>query len=299
MQSPIDRPVGKLNPHRSSPSVAARDAYTGIRGSACLPVALRDRATGDRHPATPARGNPDAPRAALRPAPGRCPLRVTGRDDRSVALYRRYEGDLRNFLRLLSNAAQRTAVAGGPAPLTVAAIVETMVEPYRRALVRQLGDVDTGHLAVAVARGGAAVRLRVANVAAHTGSSSPRRRYSSSGCVRRACCGMTGQWGGARTTDYAPTRRSPSGSCSRRRLRVPARPAQKLEGGDPRRQPGRPTIDAGTCPGLEPRLERPGCWCVPAPHRCGSHIAPAPCMCRNRTASNKGHLRWVPLAVGP
>jgi hypothetical protein len=91
----------------------------------------------------------------------------------AVALYRRYEGDLRNYLRLLSNAVQRTPVVGAPAPLTVAAVVQTMAEPYRRALVRQLGAVDAGHLAATVAGAAAGVRFRVADVAARTGLKQP------------------------------------------------------------------------------------------------------------------------------
>jgi len=91
----------------------------------------------------------------------------------AVALYRRYEGDLRNYLRLLSNAVQRTPVVGAPAPLTVAAVVQTMAEPYRRALVRQFGAVDAGHLAAIVAGTAAGVRFRVADVATRTGLKQP------------------------------------------------------------------------------------------------------------------------------
>ena len=85
------------------------------------------------------------------------------------ALYRRYAGDLRNFLRLLSNAVQRTPIAGRPEPLAAPAVVQTMAGPYRRVLAKQLGDVDLAHLA-AVAEGAApGLRVRAADLAARTG----------------------------------------------------------------------------------------------------------------------------------
>jgi DNA-binding transcriptional ArsR family regulator len=89
--------------------------------------------------------------------------------DDAVALYRRYAGDLRNFLRLLSNAVQRTPVVGRPAPLTARAVVQTMAEPYRRALAQRLGEVDLAHLAALAAGGAPGLRVRPADVAQRTG----------------------------------------------------------------------------------------------------------------------------------
>ena len=89
--------------------------------------------------------------------------------DAVEALYRRYAGDLRNFLRLLSHAVQRTPIAGRPASLAAPAVVQTMAGPYRRVLAKQLGDVDLAHLA-AVAEGAApGLRVRAADLAARTG----------------------------------------------------------------------------------------------------------------------------------
>jgi DNA-binding transcriptional ArsR family regulator len=89
--------------------------------------------------------------------------------DDAAALYRRYAGDLRNFLRLLSNAVQRTPVVGRPAPLTARAAVQTMAEPYRRALAQRLGEVDLAHLAALADGGGPGLRVRPADVAQRTG----------------------------------------------------------------------------------------------------------------------------------
>lgn len=84
-------------------------------------------------------------------------------------LYDRYGGDLRNFLRLLSNAVQRRPIAERPEPLTARAAVQTMAPTYRRTLVRQLGEVDAGHLAVLVEGGAPGMRVRSADIAARTG----------------------------------------------------------------------------------------------------------------------------------
>lgn len=84
-------------------------------------------------------------------------------------LYRRYDGDLRNFLRLLSNAVQRAPVAERPAPLAARTAVQTMAPVYRRTLARQLGEVDAGHLATLVEGGAPGMRVRSADVAARTG----------------------------------------------------------------------------------------------------------------------------------
>ena len=89
--------------------------------------------------------------------------------DAAETLYRRYAGDLRNFLRLLSNAVQRAPMAGRPEPLSARAVVQTMAAPYRRTLAQKLGEVDLAHLATVVEGGSPGLRVRAADVAARTG----------------------------------------------------------------------------------------------------------------------------------
>lgn len=89
--------------------------------------------------------------------------------DAAETLYRRYAGDLRNFLRLLSNAVQRAPMAGRPEPLTARAVVQTMAAPYRRTLAQKLGAVDLAHLATIAGGGSPGLRVRAADVAARTG----------------------------------------------------------------------------------------------------------------------------------
>ena len=89
--------------------------------------------------------------------------------DAAEMLYRRYAGDLRNFLRLLSNAVQRTPMVGRPEPLSAHAVVHTMAAPYRRALAQKLGEVDLTHLAALVGGGRPGLRVRAADVAVRTG----------------------------------------------------------------------------------------------------------------------------------
>jgi DNA-binding MarR family transcriptional regulator len=64
---------------------------------------------------------------------------------------------------------QRTPVIGPPAPLTARTVVQTMAEPYRRALAQRLGGVDLGHLATLAAGGAPGLRVRPADVAQRTG----------------------------------------------------------------------------------------------------------------------------------
>ncbi len=89
--------------------------------------------------------------------------------DAAETLYRRYAGDLRNFLRLLSNAVQRAPMAGRPEPLSARAVVQTMAAPYRRTLAQKLGEVDLAHLAAVAEGGSPGLRVRAADVAARTG----------------------------------------------------------------------------------------------------------------------------------
>ena len=89
--------------------------------------------------------------------------------DAAETLYRRYAGDLRNFLRLLSNAVQRAPMAGRPEPLSARGVVQTMAAPYRRTLAQKLGEVDLGHLAAVAEGGSPGLRVRAADLAVRTG----------------------------------------------------------------------------------------------------------------------------------
>lgn len=58
----------------------------------------------------------------------------------------RYHGDLRNFLRLLSRAAQHHAIRATPEPMSEAAILATMSPLYLRDLLHHIGETDMTHL---------------------------------------------------------------------------------------------------------------------------------------------------------
>ncbi len=61
-------------------------------------------------------------------------------------LYDRYHGDLRNFLRLLSEASNLLLGINGIEPLTGAQILRTMSHEYRDRVVRQLSEDDVRYL---------------------------------------------------------------------------------------------------------------------------------------------------------
>lgn len=65
----------------------------------------------------------------------------------AAALYQRYRGDLRNFLRLLSRAVQHHAITAPGTPLGAAELVTLMAPRYRSELVRRIGETDARHLA--------------------------------------------------------------------------------------------------------------------------------------------------------
>jgi hypothetical protein len=71
-------------------------------------------------------------------------------------LYDRYHGDLRNFLRLLSEASNLLLGINGIEPLTEAQILRTMSQEYRDRVVRQLSEDDVRYLET-LAREGAAL----------------------------------------------------------------------------------------------------------------------------------------------
>ena len=60
----------------------------------------------------------------------------------AAALYRRYRGDLRNFLRLLSTASERALHPDGSQPMAEAEILAAVAPRYRARLARDLGADD-------------------------------------------------------------------------------------------------------------------------------------------------------------
>lgn len=64
----------------------------------------------------------------------------------AARLYSRYQGDLRNFLRLLSDACNLSLGLGGIRPLSEEAILAGMGPHYFRALERRIGEQDLEYL---------------------------------------------------------------------------------------------------------------------------------------------------------
>lgn len=64
----------------------------------------------------------------------------------AAALYERYRGDLRNFLRLLSRAVQHHAIASPGAPLGANDLLALMAPRYWPELVKRIGENDARHL---------------------------------------------------------------------------------------------------------------------------------------------------------
>lgn len=69
-------------------------------------------------------------------------------------LYDRYHGDLRNFLRLLSEASNLLLGIDGVEPLTEVKILRTMSQEYRHRVVRQLSEDDFRYLETLASEGG-------------------------------------------------------------------------------------------------------------------------------------------------
>lgn len=65
----------------------------------------------------------------------------------AAELYALYQGDLRNFLRLLGDASERELGLQGPRPMSTAAILRSVNAGYVLVLRRQLGDNDFAALA--------------------------------------------------------------------------------------------------------------------------------------------------------
>lgn len=85
----------------------------------------------------------------------------------AARLYSHYRGDLRNFLRLLGDAAERGLGLRGPEPMTAADVLRHAAPGYERSIRRRLGETDFGHLAkIAASFGGAVPEFRVSEAAA-------------------------------------------------------------------------------------------------------------------------------------
>jgi hypothetical protein len=85
----------------------------------------------------------------------------------AARLYALYKGDLRNFLRLLGDAAERGLGLRGLEPMTAADILRHAAPGYERSVRRRLGEGDFAHLAKIMASfGGAVPELRVTDAAA-------------------------------------------------------------------------------------------------------------------------------------
>ncbi|MGH7577576.1 MAG: AAA family ATPase [Longimicrobiales bacterium] len=88
-------------------------------------------------------------------------LRIEGMDvvppveiDAVADLYDRYHGDLRNFLRLLSEASNLLLGIDGVQPLTELQILRTMNQEYRDRVIRQLSEDDYVYLQTLARKGG-------------------------------------------------------------------------------------------------------------------------------------------------
>lgn len=89
--------------------------------------------------------------------------------DVAAAIYRRYRGDLRNFLRLLSRAVQHHSASAPGRPMDADTLVSTMAPFYWPDLVRQVGATDAEYLATILGGQSFDAEFRVADVAARTG----------------------------------------------------------------------------------------------------------------------------------
>jgi AAA ATPase domain len=84
----------------------------------------------------------------------------------AAELYRLFQGDLRNFLRLLGDASERELGLHGAQPMTAAAIVRSVSADYALLLQRQIGEGDFASLAkIVAAHEGADPEFRVTDAA--------------------------------------------------------------------------------------------------------------------------------------
>jgi hypothetical protein len=106
-------------------------------------------------------------------------LRIKGREltapveaAAAARLYALYQGDLRNFLRLLGDAADRALGLHGIEPMTEVVVLRQMAPQYERWLRRQVGETDFNHLTrIAAERSGTDPEFRVTDAAGALGVS--------------------------------------------------------------------------------------------------------------------------------
>ncbi|HEU0053730.1 MAG TPA: hypothetical protein VFQ39_11150, partial [Longimicrobium sp.] len=80
----------------------------------------------------------------------------------AARLYDLYRGDLRNFLRLLGDAAERGLGLHGVRSMTAAEVLRFARPEYERSLRRRVGDTDFGYLRkILTAHGGTSPEFRV------------------------------------------------------------------------------------------------------------------------------------------
>lgn len=109
----------------------------------------------------------------------------------AAAIYRRYHGDLRNFLRLLSRAVQHHAITAPGQSMDAETLVQTMAPLYWPDLVRHVGQADAEHLAAVLAGAADDAEFRVADVAARAGitqasASKLVQRLATAGAIAQA-----------------------------------------------------------------------------------------------------------------
>jgi MarR family len=93
----------------------------------------------------------------------------------ATALYSRYHGHLRDFLRLLSGAVQRHAVSASGESLTRAQVVHTMAPLYlREGLMRRISTDDTAALAATMSGQAFDAEFRVADITERASTTQPR-----------------------------------------------------------------------------------------------------------------------------
>jgi DNA-binding transcriptional ArsR family regulator len=110
----------------------------------------------------------------------------------AARLYGLYHGDLRNFLRLLGDAAERGLGLRGVDSMTVTEVVRHAAPGYERSLRRRIGDTDFGYLARIVgASGGMVPEFRVTDAArfldiTQASASQLVERLTRAGVIRQA-----------------------------------------------------------------------------------------------------------------
>lgn len=123
-------------------------------------------------------------------------LRIPGQEmvapveaDAAADLYAYYHGDLRNFLRLMGEAAERVLGLHGVQPMQPHQMIGAVAPEYRHQLERLLGETDSGHFQAILGRGER--EFRVTDVANATRLKQPTatklvERLAHKGVIRQA-----------------------------------------------------------------------------------------------------------------